>query len=292
MALTGVYGHLDRDTAVATIRRALDLGIDHFDTAELYGPFRNEALLAAALGRDAARVTIATKVGYRLEGGQIAGLDSRPAQIRAAVEGCLRRLGRDTVDLLYQHRPDPEVPVEDAVGAMSDLVEAGKVRWLGLSATDAATLSRAQTVHPIAAVQNEYSLLERAPEDGLLDAVAQAGAVFVAYSPLGRGRLAGSALARTARAPDDYRRSDKRFAEDALEAAGPLTRAVSEIAEARGVAPAAIALAWLLARHPHIRAIPGARSPGQVETFWSGPLVRLTPSEVARLAQPEANAAG
>lgn len=290
MALTGVYGHVDRDTAVATIRRALDLGVDHFDTAELYGPFENEELLAAALGNDAKRVTIATKVGYRLKDGRIAGLDSRPEQIRTAVEGCLRRLKRNTIDLLYQHRPDPSVPVEDVVGAMSTLVQAGKVRWLGLSATDASTFSRAQAIHPIAAVQNEYSLLERAPEEGLLEAVAQSGAVFVAYSPLGRGLLASPSRSIASLAPDDYRRSDKRFADDALVRVAPLIRAVSEVAEARGMSPAAIALIWLLSQRPFIRAIPGARSACQVTTFWPATTFQLTPSEMARLSQMEAGA--
>jgi aryl-alcohol dehydrogenase-like predicted oxidoreductase len=268
MALTGIYGPVDRATAVATIHRALDLGVDHFDTAELYGPFINESFLADALGDQRHRVSIATKVGYRLEEGRIVGLDSRPQHIRTAVEGSLRRLRREAVDLLYQHRPDPSVPVEEVVGAMADLLQAGKVRALGLSATDPLTFQRAQQVHPIAAVQNEYSLLERNADTEFLDLVADAGATFFSYSPLGRGHLAGTGLAAERRSEDDYRRKDTRFSEVALKAARVVLAPLKEIAETRGVEPATVALAWILDRHPALRVIPGARSPRQIEASW------------------------
>lgn len=284
MALTGLYGRVDVSTATATVHAALDAGIDHFDTAELYGPFRNEELLAAALGPDADRVSIATKVGYRLKDGQIAGLDSRPASIRAAVEGSLKRLGRERIDLLYQHRPDPDVPVEEVVGAMSDLIGEGKARWLGLSATDADTLRRGHAIHPIAAVQNEYSLLERGSGDGLLEAVEQIGAVFVAFSPLGRGRLIGPMVAPGARAADDYRRNDKRFTVDAVQAAQPIIDVVRAIGQERHIDPAAVALAWLMAQHPAIRALPGARTPPQVRAVLAAQTVRLTVSDLERLS--------
>lgn len=283
MALTGVYGHVDPAVAAATLHAALDAGIDHFDTAELYGPYRNEELLASALGAVSHRVTIATKFGYRLEGGQIAGLDSRPAALRSAVEGSLRRLKRDTIDLLYQHRPDPNVPVEEVVGAMSDLVRAGKVRWLGLSATDAATLRRAHAIHPISAVQNEYSVLERAPESDLLAEAERIGAALVAYSPLGRGRLAGRTLAAGTRRADDYRCNDPRFAERALEATRPVVDALVAIGAERHVSPAAVAIAWLLARSAMVRPIPGARTPAQVRSALEALDLRLTAEDLERL---------
>ncbi len=279
MALSGIYGPVDRATAVATIHRALDLGIDHFDTAELYGPFINESLLADALGEQRHRVSIATKVGYRLEEGQIVGLDSRPHHIRIAVEGSLRRLRREAVDLLYQHRPDPLVPIEEVVGAMADLLQAGKVRALGLSATDLPTFQRAQQVHPIAAVQNEYSLFERNADTRFLDLVSDAGAVFFSHSPLGRGRLAGAAMAAEQRSEDDYRRKDTRFSEVALRAAGVILAPLKKIAETRGVEPATVALAWILNRHPALRVIPGARSPQQIEASWLAINLNLFPEE-------------
>ena len=285
MALTGVYGHVDPPTAIATVHAALDTGIEHFDTAELYGPFRNEEVLASALGDSSGRITIATKFGYRLDGGRIAGLDSRPEALRSAVEGSLRRLKRDTIDLLYQHRPDPNVPVEDVVGAMSDLVRAGKVRWLGLSATDAPTLRRGHAVHPISAIQNEYSLLERGPESALLEEAARIGAAFVAYSPLARGRLSGPATTASVRPADDHRRTDSRFADDALAVARPIVDVVSAIGAERRVAPAAIALAWLLSRRPNIRVIPGARNPTQVRSLIAAQHLQLSKDELERLSR-------
>ena len=193
MALTGIYGPIGRGKAIAVIRRAFDLGVDHYDTAELYGPYINEELLADALGPRSREVRIATKFGYRLEGGRIAGLDSSPHAIRRAVEGSLRRLRRERIDLLYQHRPDPHIPVEDVVGTMSKLVKEGKVADLGLCATDHATLERARAIHPIAAVQNSYSLIDREAEAGVLPALSDHRTAFVAYSPLARGILAGAA---------------------------------------------------------------------------------------------------
>ena len=239
MALTGIYGSVDRSVAFAILRRALERGVDHFDTAELYGPFANESLLADALGRDRHRVTIATKVGYAYRDGARVGLDSRPASLRRAVEGSLRRLRLERVDLLYQHRPDPAVPTEEAVGALAELVQEGKVAAIGLSDVDADTFRRAATVLPIAAVQVEYSLLHRAPELELLPAVAEAGGRLFAYSPLGRGLLAGGARTKDARRADDYRRSDPRFEAERLAGAESACAALWEIAYAQGVAPAA-----------------------------------------------------
>lgn len=290
MALTGIYGAVDRETAIATIRRALDLGIDHFDTAELYGPYTNESLLAEALGSDCRRVTVATKFGYRLQGERIIGLDSRPEQIRRAVDGSLRRLKRETIDLLYQHRPDPAIPVEDVVGAMADLLKAGKVRALGLSATDEPTFQRARATYPIIAVQNEYSMLERVAEQGLLQAVAEVGAVFVAHSPLGRGLLTGNSRLANDRPIDDYRRNNLRFTESALRTTRVALVPLFEIAADRGVTPASVALAWILATHPAMRTIPGARTPEQLEMSYSAISLVLTPEERRRLSAITASA--
>jgi len=192
-------------------------------------------------------------------------------------------LGRERIDLLYQHRPDPDVPVEEVVGAMSDLVGEGKARWLGLSATDADTLRRGHATHPIAAVQNEYSLLERSPGHGLLETVEQIGAVFVAFSPLARGRLIGPMVASAARAADDYRRNDKRFTA-AAQVVRPIVDVVRAIGQERDVGPAAVALAWLMAQHPAIRVVPGARTPSQVRAALAAQTEILTVQDLERLS--------
>jgi aryl-alcohol dehydrogenase-like predicted oxidoreductase len=284
MALTGVYGHVDRREAVRIVRRGLDLGVTHFDTADLYGPYVNEELLGDALGADTHRVSIATKFGYRIEKGRIAGVDSRPQSIRPKVQASLRRLRRDAVDLLYQHRPDPDVPVEDVVGAMSDLVREGLVRSIGLSGTDTASFQRAGAVHPIAAVQNEYSLLSRAPEKDLLDVVGTAGARFVAYAPLGRGRLAGSLCAAGDRAPDDYRARSADFSDQSLNAIAPVLAVLADIASIKGATVGAVAIAWLLAKRPHVMPIPGARSVDQLDIIASASAMALSSAEMARLS--------
>jgi aryl-alcohol dehydrogenase-like predicted oxidoreductase len=258
MALTGIYGHIARDVAVEIIRQALDMGVTHFDTAELYGPFVNEELLADALGSHRARVEVATKFGYRLEAGKIAGLDSRPQSIRSAVEGSLRRLRRDYIDVLYQHRPDPNVAVEEVVGTMADLVREGKVLGLGLSATDTKTVQRASAVHRISFVQNEYSLIQREPEKGLLTYLNDQSIEFVCYSPLGRGILVRIPDVETKRSSTDYRAKDPRFEPGRLAEISRALDPLWDLAAAHSVAPAAVALAWLLAKSPTIRVIPGA----------------------------------
>ena len=257
------------------VRRGLDLGVTHFDTADLYGPYVNEELLGDALGADTHRVSIATKFGYRIEKGRIAGVDSRPQSIRPKVQASLRRLRRDAVDLLYQHRPDPDVPVEDVVGAMSDLVREGLVRSIGLSGTDTSSFQRAGAVHPIAAVQNEYSLLSRAPEKDLLDVVGTAGARFVAYAPLGRGRLAESLCAAGDRAPDDYRARSADFSDQSLNAIAPVLAVLADIASIKGATVGAVAIAWLLAKRPHVMPIPGARSVDQLDIIASASAMAL-----------------
>jgi aryl-alcohol dehydrogenase-like predicted oxidoreductase len=283
MALTGIYGHISREVAIEIIWQALDMGVTHFDTAELYGPFVNEELLADALGARRNAVEIATKFGHRLEAGKIAGLDSRPRSIRSAVEGSLRRLRRDHVDVLYQHRPDPNVAVEEVVGAMSDLVKEGKVLGLGLSATDTETVRRASAVHRITFVQNEYSLIQREPEKRLLAYLNDQSIEFVCYSPLGRGILGRIPDVETKRSSTDYRAKDPRFEPGRLaeisRTLGPLWR----VAIAHSVAPAAVALAWLLAKSSTIRVIPGATSVKQLQANVGAAKIILSSEEMADL---------
>jgi aryl-alcohol dehydrogenase-like predicted oxidoreductase len=290
MALTGIYGPVSRHAATEIIRRALDLGVVHFDTAELYGPYLNEELLSDALGRERMGVEIATKFGYSIQDGKIVGLDSRPHSIRAAVEGSLRRLRRDHVDVLYQHRPDPKVPVEDVVGTMSELVREGKVLSLGLSATGPEALRRASLVHPIAFVQNEFSLIQRDPEKALLPSLPGSPTEFVCYSPLGRGILASGPVAATQRSPTDYRSKDVRFQPEQrtklAERLAPLWR----IAVSRSASPATIALAWLLTKTPTIRIIPGARTLKQLEANVCSDDLTLTAEEMAALDSIDASA--
>lgn len=284
MALTGIYGAVDPRSAAATIHRALELGITHFDTAELYGPYSNEELLAAALGPRIKQVQIATKFGYRLEGSQIAGVDCRPETIQRAVEGSLRRLRRETIDLLYQHRQDPTIPVEEVVGVMSDLVRSGHVRALGLSAVDSATVKRAQAVHEIHAVQNDYSLLRRGEESALLSALRSQAGSFVAYSPLARGLLTGNPMqSLTTRDQSDYRRSDPRF--DAAGTAELQLRLSSlwRISKEHGVQPTVVALAWILQKDPRMFVIPGAKTPDQLEVCLQSASFRLTATEYSEL---------
>jgi aryl-alcohol dehydrogenase-like predicted oxidoreductase len=265
MALSGVYGRVAKEDALAVIRTALDLGVEHFDTAELYGPYTNEELLAEALGRSNGKVSIATKFGYKLDADGIVGLDSSPAAIRRSVEGSLRRLRRDRVDLLYQHRPDPHVPIEDVVGVMADLVREGKVLRIGLSAADGTILDRAASVYPVAALQNRYSLIDREAESDPLPTVRAQGTVsFVAYSPLARGLLAGSTKPAEERPADDYRRSDSRFSAVRIDASRHVLAPMWQAAERHSVTPAAIAIAWLLSRDPCVYVLPGARSTRQL----------------------------
>jgi len=281
MALTGIYGPVSRDAAIEMVRRALDLGVVHFDTAELYGPYLNEELLSDALGRGRMRVEIATKFGYRIQDGKIAGLDSRPHSIRSAVEGSLRRLRRDHVDILYQHRPDPKVPIEDVVGTMSELVREGKVRTLGLSSTDLPTLRRASAANTISFVQNEFSLIQHDPENSLLPGLLGTPVEFVCYSPLGRGILAGRSV--KARAPTDHRSKDVRFQPERLAELADRLAPLWQIAASRSVPPSTIALAWLLAKTPTIRVIPGARSVEQLEANVCSHDIALTADEMAAL---------
>ena len=270
MGMSFGYGAADEQEAIATLQRALDLGISFLDTAEVYGPYTNETLLGRAIKGRRDQVVLATKFGFNiLPHGQgterMAGVDSRPEHVHEAVEGSLRRLGVDCIDLLYQHRVDPQVPIEDTVGAMAELVRAGKVRHLGLSEVSAATLRRAHAVHPIAAVQSEYSLWSRDAEREVLPVCRELGIGFVPYSPLGRGFLTGKLTSTDSLAADDFRRTLPRFQDEALRHNLALVDALTGLAASRGCTPAQLALAWLLAQHEQIVPIPGARRVSHLE---------------------------
>jgi len=265
MGMSQSYGTADeRDEreSIATIHRAAELGCTFLDTAEVYGPYANEELLARALkqlkgGRD--RVVIATKFGFKIRNGAIAGMDSRPPHIREAVEGSLRRLATDHIDLLYQHRVDPTVPIEDVVGTMADLVREGKVRFLGLSEAGEQTIRRAHAVHPISALQSEYSLWERNLEPRIIPLLRELGIGLVPFAPLGRGFLAGAVKRAEEYPDDDFRRNDPRYQGANFDANMRAASAVRDLAAQKGATPAQIAIAWLLHKGPDIVPIPGTK---------------------------------
>src|SRR5437773_2556117 len=262
MGMSFAYGtpeERDERESIATIHRAIELGVIFFDTAEVYGPYTNEELLGRALKGQRDRAIIATKFGFKIENGGIAGLDSRPAHIREAVEGSLRRLATDRIDLLYQHRVDPVVPIEDTVGAMAELVREGKVRFLGLSEAGEQTLRRAHAAHPIAALQSEYSLWERNLEPRIIPLLRELGIGLVPFAPLGRGFLTGSARRADEYPEGDYRRGDPRYQGANFEANVRAASAVRELAARKGATPAQIALAWLLHKGPDVVPIPGTK---------------------------------
>ena len=290
MGMSFAYGSAeDRDDAesIATIHRSLELGCTFLDTAEAYGPYANEELLARALaqlgnGRD--RAIIATKVGFTFDAaGAIAGVDSRPAHIREAVEGSLRRLGTDHVDLLYQHRVDPAVPIEDVIGAMAELVRAGKVRFLGLSEAGEQTIRRAHAVHPISVLQSEYSLWERNLEPRIIPLLRELGIGLVPFAPLGRGFLTGTVKRAEEYPVGDYRRGDPRYQGAHFDANVAAAAAVSDLARAKGVAPGQVALAWLLHKGSDIVPIPGTKRRRYLEENVGAAAVTLTSSEMATL---------
>jgi aryl-alcohol dehydrogenase-like predicted oxidoreductase len=289
MGMSHAYGtaeERDERESIATIHRAIDLGCTFFDTAEVYGPYVNEELLARALkqldgGRD--RVVIATKFGFRIENGTMAGLDSRPAHIREVVEGSLRRLRTDHIDLLYQHRVDPAVPIEDVVGTMSELVREGKVRFLGLSEAGEQSIRRAHAVHPIAALQSEYSLWERNLEPRIIPLLRELGIGLVPFAPLGRGFLAGEVKRAEEYPETDFRRGDPRYQGANFDANVAAASIVREVARAKGAAPGQIALAWLLHKGPDIVPIPGTKRRRYLEENCGAADVSLGADEMATL---------
>lgn len=290
MGMSHAYGPSgDETAAIDTLHRAVDLGITLFDTAEVYGPYRNEILLGKALKPVRDKVVIATKFGFRIDPAKpsaemITGTDSRPENVRAVAEASLKRLGIEVIDLYYQHRVDPAVPIEETVGAMAELVHAGKVKALGLSEAGSETIRRAHAVHPIAAVQSEYSLWTRdVEENGVLETCRTLGIGFVPFSPLGRGVLTGALKKLDGLADDDFRRSLPRFAAENFDANLALVALLEEMAAEKGVAPAQLALAWVLAQGDFIVPIPGASKVPHLEQNAAAAEIVLTPEEAARL---------
>ena len=283
MGMSQSYGEADERESLATLDRALELGVTFLDTAEVYGPFANEELLGRALAGRRDRVVLATKFGWRIEGGKAVGLDSRPAHVREAVEGSLRRLRTDRIDLLYQHRVDPAVPIEDTVGAMAALVREGKVRYLGLSEAGARTIRRAHAVHPISALQSEYSLWERNLEAEIVPQLRQLGIGLVPFSPLGRGFLTG-AVRRAEEYPEtDFRRRDPRFQAANFDANVRAADAVRALAAGKGATPGQLALAWLLHKGDDVVPIPGTKRRRWLEENVAAADVRLSPADLAAL---------
>ncbi|HEY9013847.1 MAG TPA: aldo/keto reductase, partial [Gemmatimonadales bacterium] len=284
----------DERESIATIHRAIELGVDFFDTAEVYGPYTNEELLGRALEGKRDRVIVATKFGFRIENGQMLGLDSRPSHIREAVEGSLRRLRSDRIDLLYQHRVDPKVPIEDVVGTVAALITEGKVRFVGLSEAGEKTIRRAHAVHPISALQSEYSLWERNLEPDIIPLLRELRIGLVPFSPLGRGFLTGTAKRAEEYSADDYRRTDPRYMGANFDANMKAAAAVQELARRKGATPAQIALAWLLHKGGDMAPIPGTKRRKYLEENLASADLRLTPKEMAELdaAIPPGKVAG
>jgi aryl-alcohol dehydrogenase-like predicted oxidoreductase len=294
MGMSEFYGATDDAESVATIHRALDLGVTFFDTAEVYGPYTNETLVGRALAGQRDRAIIATKFGWEIEEKKRGGLDSRPSHIRKAVEGSLRRLQTDRIDLLYQHRVDPDVPIEDVVGTMADLVKEGKARFLGLSEAGVETIRRAHAEHPISALQSEYSLWERNLEDDVMPALRELGIGLVPFSPLGRGFLTGTAKRAEEYPEDDYRRGDPRYQGENYDANMRATGVVAAIAKELGGTPGQVALAWVLAQGDNVAPIPGTKRRKYLEENVAAADIQLDDARLARLdaALPRAGTAG
>src|SRR5579859_3758477 len=278
------YGIADDAVSTRTIHEAIDLGITFFDTAEMYGPFRNEDLLGAAIKGRRDGLIIATKFAMRWDGDTPVGIDGSPENARRACEGSLKRLGVDVIDLFYQHRVDPNVPIEETVGGMAELVKEGKVRYLGLSESAADTVRRAARVHPIAALQSEYSIWERDVEGDILSACRENGIGFVPYSPLGRGFLAGGIRSLDELPADDWRRNDPRFLPMNMPKNLAIVDAIAEVAGRHGVSNAQIALAWLLAQGEDIVPIPGVKRSETLRDSAGAPDVTLNADDLARIA--------
>jgi aryl-alcohol dehydrogenase-like predicted oxidoreductase len=274
----------NRQEAIALIRLAVERGVTFFDTAECYGPFANEELVGEALAPFREGVVIATKFGFQ-GGDSKAGLDSRPERIRAVADASLKRLRTDRIDLFYQHRVDPAVPIEDVAGTVKELIREGKVRHFGLSEAGAKTIRRAHAVQPVAALQSEYSLWWREPEKEILPTLEELGIGFVPFSPLGKGFLTGAIDEKTAFSKDDFRNVVPRFTPEARKANQALVEELGAIAAAKGATPAKIALAWLLARKPWIVPIPGTTKPHRLEENLGAAGIELTGDDLARIAE-------
>ncbi len=297
MGMSAFYGATDEPESIATIQRALDLGCDFLDTSDMYGPYTNEELVGRAIAGRRSEVFLATKFGIswvaREDGGvPVRHIDGSPDYVRRACEGSLARLGVDHIDLYYQHRVDPRTPIEETVGAMAELVRAGKVRHLGLSEASAATIRRAHAVHPIAAVQTEYSLWTRDVEAEILPTLDELGIALVAYSPLGRGFLAGRFSSSDELDEGDFRRYGPRFTGENGDRNRLLAGRVRELASEKGVTPGQLALAWVLSRGPHIVPIPGTKRRSYLVENLAAMDIELSPSESQRIADAVPAAAG
>jgi aryl-alcohol dehydrogenase-like predicted oxidoreductase len=284
MGMSEFYGRADEGEAIATIHRALELGIDFFDTADMYGPFTNERLVGRALAGRRDEVVIATKFGNeRGDDGSYLGVNGRPEYVRRACEASLERLGIDTIDLYYQHRVDRTTPVEETWGVLAELVAEGKVRHLGISEAAPETIRRAHAVHPITAVQTEYSLWTRDPELGVLETTRELGIGFVAYSPLGRGFLSGTIASADDLPEGDFRRANPRFVGENLDHNRGLLAPLEELAAAKGVAPSQLAIAWVLAQGDDIVPIPGTKRIRYLEENAAAADIKLSAEELALL---------
>jgi aryl-alcohol dehydrogenase-like predicted oxidoreductase len=287
MGMSEFYGPSDQAESNATIHRALELGINFLDTADVYGPFKNEELVGKAIHGKRDRVILATKFGIirDLNNPQSRGINGRPEYVRKSCEDSLKRLGTDHIDLYYQHRVDPNTPIEDTVGAMAQLVKEGKICYIGLSEASVKTLRRAAKVHPITALQTEYSLWSRDPEEEILVTCRELGIGFVAYSPLGRGLLTGQIKRFEDLAPDDFRRNSPRFQGENFQKNLDLVKKVEEIAEEKRCTPSQLALAWVLAQGEDIVPIPGTRHKTRLEENVKSLEVKLTPSDLRQIEE-------
>ncbi|TYZ14532.1 aldo/keto reductase [Hymenobacter lutimineralis] len=294
MGMSDFYAGRDDAESTRTLHRALELGITFFDTADMYGPYTNEELVGRALREQRQNVVLATKFGIQRDPNDPTrrGISGRPEYVREACEGSLRRLGTDYIDLYYQHRVDPNTPIEETVGAMAELVQAGKVRYLGLSEASAETIRRAHAVHPITALQSEYSLWSRDPEDGVLQTCRELGIGFVPYSPLGRGFLTGQIQRFEDLAADDYRRFTPRFQGENFQKNLDLVARIREMAEQKNCTPGQLALAWVLAQGTDVAPIPGTKRVKYLEENVGALGVSLTAEELQRLDELAPQAAG
>lgn len=286
MGMSEFYGPSDDTQNLKVLDRAASIGCTFWDTSDMYGPFTNEKLLGRALQGRRGEITIATKFGIsRDKDGGWRGINGRPEYVKASCEASLNRLKTDYIDLYYQHRVDPATPIEETVGAMADLVRDGKVRYIGLSEADPGTIRRAHTVHPISALQTEYSLWTRDVEFEILPTLRGLGIGFVAYSPLGRGFLTGSIRSRDDLSPEDWRRENPRFTDEAIAHNRRLADEVAKIARELEASPAQVAIAWLLSRDMELAAIPGTRNIGRLEENWASQEVSLHAAHLDRLAK-------
>ena len=284
MGMSEFYGPTDEQESIATIHRALELGVNFLDTSDMYGPFTNEELICRAIHDRRDQVIVATKFGVQRGSDPLArSVSGRPDYVRAACDASLRRLGLDHIDLYYQHRVDTSVPIEETVGAMADLDKAGKVRYLGLSEARPETIRRAHATHPITALQTEYSLWSRDPEDEILPTVRELGIGFVPYSPLGRGFLTGQIKRPEDLAPDDFRRYSPRFQGENFQKNLELVQHVEAMAQAKGVKPGQLALAWVLAQGDDLVPIPGTKRRVYLEENVAAAAIQLTPAELAEI---------